>query len=251
MLKKKKKRECQEGEYDGHTSNVVLDNLHQSISRRIDDINPIAAYAAASANSRATETATNDVSSASVNKSVACSSSNSPPHERKKCNEIQQTNNENNLIDDSNDHLDMNSANKTHCCLAPMTTISPTVSSTAVATLSTTDLARDQWYAHHVHHPSTHGQHHHHPHPHPHTHPHPHSHTQQLSDEFVMYAPALPTSSTSSPIGKFGIESSTEGYLNARYNDAVFGSNSSNATPLQYGQHYSNSKIQLRIRIRS
>lgn len=116
-----------------------MDNLHQSITRRIDEINPIATYAAASANSRsATETATNDVSSASVNKSVACSSSNSPTHERKKCNEIQQTSNDNNLIDDSNDHLVMNSANKTHCCLAPMTTISPTVSSTAVATLSTT-----------------------------------------------------------------------------------------------------------------
>uniref|UniRef100_A0A1A9WY41 Uncharacterized protein n=1 Tax=Glossina brevipalpis TaxID=37001 RepID=A0A1A9WY41_9MUSC len=114
--------------------------------------------------------------------------------------------------------MDMNSTNKTHCCLTPTTTISSTVSSTAVATLSTTtDLARDQWYAHHVHHPSTHAHAHHH---------HPHSHPQQLSDEFVMYAPALPTStstSTSSSIGKFGIESSTEGYLNARYNVNVKG----------------------------
>lgn len=60
-------------------------------------------------------------------------------------------------------------------------------------------MAREQWYVHHAHHTPTH----------------PH---QQLADEFVMYAPALSTSSASSSIGKFGIESSTESYLNSRYN---------------------------------
>ncbi|TMW41507.1 hypothetical protein DOY81_013413 [Sarcophaga bullata] len=68
-----------------------------------------------------------------------------------------------------------------------------------------TDLAREQWYVHHAHHTPAH---------------HPH---QQLADEFVMYAPALPTSSSSSSIGKFGIESSTESYLNTRYNVNVKG----------------------------
>lgn len=123
---------------------------------------------------------------------------------------------------------------KGHCCMtSPLTSISSTVSSTAVvaaaAAMPTTgmlndwnnwtflcpldrclhmymypppprllaDLSREQWY---VHHTPTHPQH-------------------QLTEEFVMYAPALPTSSssTSSPIGKFGIESSTESYLNSRY----------------------------------
>lgn len=57
------------------------------------------------------------------------------------------------------------------------------------------DLTRESsWYAHHHHH------HHHHHH--------------QLPDELVMYATPTPTPA----IGKFGLDTSTEGYLNARYN---------------------------------
>lgn len=56
------------------------------------------------------------------------------------------------------------------------------------------DLSRESsWYAHHHHH-----HHHHH----------------QLTDELVMYATPTPAPT----IGKFGLDTSTEGYLNARYN---------------------------------
>ncbi|KAH8271411.1 hypothetical protein KR018_009142, partial [Drosophila ironensis] len=63
------------------------------------------------------------------------------------------------------------------------------------------DLTRESsWYAHHHHH------HHHH-------------HHQQLADELVMYATPTPAPA----IGKFGLDTSTEGYLNARYNVNVKG----------------------------
>lgn len=68
--------------------------------------------------------------------------------------------------------------------------------------LSLADLVRESsWYAHHHHH-----HHHHH----------------QLADELVMYTTPAPTATATAAaaaaIGKFGLDTSTEGYLNARYN---------------------------------
>ncbi|XP_054727575.1 ETV5-related protein Ets96B [Anastrepha obliqua] len=74
------------------------------------------------------------------------------------------------------------------------------------------DLSRaEHWYAHaHVHaHP--------HPHPHSHHHHHHHHHHQQLSEDLVVYTPPVISATTS----KLGIDSSTDGYLSARYSISI------------------------------
>ncbi|KAM7359497.1 ets96B [Cochliomyia hominivorax] len=259
-----------------NNNNLVLENLHQSLNRHIDNVNPITASynnttsssSSSSASSAATtlsSSTTSDVSAASVtaNKNI-CSTTDSQ----------QQQQHHNNLMDPStsttvthnHEELHLNGdLQKTHCCMPPIS-ISSSVSSSAVTALpSSSDLAREQWYVHHAHHTPTH----------------PH---QQLADEFVMYAPALSTNGTSSSIGKFGIESSTESYLNSRYNvnvkgvrherassffdipavthpycyrfpssppagilkknddDPTFCNNNGVSSSLQFGQHYHNSK---------
>ncbi|XP_075164077.1 ets96B [Haematobia irritans] len=197
---------------NSNSNSLVLESLH--INRlNIDNVNPISNNNNNSSYSNSS--ATNNVSTASaVDKSSHCNGrgGNSPSsQDKKKCIELQPTssitNNNNNNSHSSNlldttANMNLN-IEKNHCCMsAPLTTISSTVSSTGVvAAIPTTDLAREQWY---VHHTPSHPQHH-------------------ISEEFVMYAPALPTSSTGSSIGKFGIESSTESYLNSRYNVNVKG----------------------------
>ncbi|XP_065360022.1 ETV5-related protein Ets96B [Calliphora vicina] len=206
-------------------NNLVLENLHQSLNRHIDNVNPITASYSSSATTLSSNT-TSDVSAASAataNKNICSTTDSHQQHnssqEKKKCIDLQTSNNNNNnnntnslnLMDpttnnnSNNDELHLNgNLQKTHCCMPPIS-ISSSVSSSAVTALqSTTDLAREQWYVHHAHHTPTH----------------PH---QQLADEFVMYAPALPSSSSASSIGKFGIESTTESYLNSRYNVNVKG----------------------------
>ncbi|XP_068153041.1 ETV5-related protein Ets96B [Drosophila tropicalis] len=80
--------------------------------------------------------------------------------------------------------------------------VSNGVSASAAALCN--DITRESsWYAHHHHH-----HHHHH---------------QQLADELVMYATPTPTAAAAAAIGKFGLDTSTEGYLNARYNVNVKG----------------------------
>uniref|UniRef100_A0A1I8MAI4 Uncharacterized protein n=1 Tax=Musca domestica TaxID=7370 RepID=A0A1I8MAI4_MUSDO len=208
-----------------NSNNLVLENLH--INRHhIDNINPINSNSYSSSpptnHHSANATTQSDVSTASaaaaattIHKSSHCTGShgrggNSPTIlEKKKCLELQSTsggvattiihnsNNNNNLLDTTGD------IDKGHCCMATsLTSISSSVSSTAVVTaLPSTDITREQWY---VHHTPAHPQH-------------------QLPEEFVMYAPTLPTSGSASSIGKFGIESSTESYLNSRYNVNVKG----------------------------
>ncbi|XP_061395646.1 ETV5-related protein Ets96B [Musca vetustissima] len=203
-------------------NNLVLESLHSNRHHHIDNINPINNNPYSSSpptnHHSAIATTQSDVSTASAavtattgHKSSHCTGSqgrggNSPTnHEKKKCIELQSgggnsshhNNNNHNLLDTTAD------IDKGHCCMAtPLTSISSSVSSTAVVTaLPSTDITRDQWY---VHHTPTHPQH-------------------QLPEEFVMYAPALPTSSSASSIGKFGIESTTESYLNSRYNVNVKG----------------------------
>ncbi|XP_046805826.1 ETV5-related protein Ets96B [Lucilia cuprina] len=211
-----------------NNNNLVLENLHQTLNRHIDNVNPISASSYSSSSATLSSNTTSDVSpaSAAANKNI-CSTTdsqqqqhnnnNNSVQEKKKCIDLQTSNSNNNttnghnLIDpttsnnNNNNELNLNgSLQKTHCCMTPIS-ISSSVSSSAVTALqSSTDLAREQWYVHHAHHTPSH----------------PH---QQLADEFVMYAPALPSSSSASSIGKFGIESTTESYLNSRYNVNVKG----------------------------
>ncbi|XP_073820510.1 ets96B [Musca autumnalis] len=213
--------------HNNNNNHLVLESLH--INRHhIDNINPIDSnnnnnsYSSSpptNHHSTANVTTQSDVSTASaaattIHKTSHCIGShgrgggNSPTIlEKKKCIELQSAasgsssnhnNNNNNLLDTSAD------IDKGHCCMTtPLTSsISSTVSSSAIVTaLPSADITREQWY---VHHTPAHPQH-------------------QLPEEFVMYAPTLPTSSSASSIGKFGIESSTETYLNSRYNVNVKG----------------------------
>ncbi|KNC31590.1 hypothetical protein FF38_12807, partial [Lucilia cuprina] len=232
-----------------NNNNLVLENLHQTLNRHIDNVNPISASSYSSSSATLSSNTTSDVSpaSAAANKNI-CSTTdsqqqqhnnNNSVQEKKKCIDLQTSNSNNNttnghnLIDpttsnnnNNNDELNLNgSLQKTHCCMTPIS-ISSSVSSSAVTALqSSTDLAREQWYVHHAHHTPSH----------------PH---QQLADEFVMYAPALPSSSSASSIGKFGIESTTESYLNSRYNDPNFCNNNGVSSSLQFGQHYHNTKTE-------